>query len=126
MVLHADREGLAILNRLSTSDYQAQMQLRSWANLPILNEWRRRYADRDPLELYGRYWQARLECPGGGRYVWNEQWQTMESTVYGHPGQPKPGPDLVPWLSELAGVNFGLTFELNGLRARAAIDRRIH
>jgi hypothetical protein len=125
MALHADRDGLAILNRLSTNDYQSQMQLRSWANVPILNEWRRHYPDRDPLELYERYWQARLECPGGGDYVWNEEWQTMESTVFGHPAQPKPGPDLVPWLSEFADVNFGLTFELNGLRARAVIDRYV-
>jgi hypothetical protein len=101
------------------------MQLASWSNLPILNEWRRRYPNQDPRKLYERYWHARLACPGGGEYVWNEKWQTMESTIYGHPGEPKAGANQVPLLSEISGLNVGLTFEHDGLRARAIIDRAV-
>lgn len=102
---------------------QQALQALSWSNLPILNEWRRRWPDRDPVKLHEEFWYARLVCPGGGDYVWNEEWQTMESTVYGHPGEPKRGPPNVS-LGDVVGGNFGLTFEDQGLRARAVIDRR--
>jgi len=42
--------------------------------------------------LHEKLWGVRLTCPGGGKFVWNDQWQTMESTVYGSPGNPRPGP----------------------------------
>jgi hypothetical protein len=99
------------------------LQALSWGNLPILNEWRRRWPDREAVKLHEEFWHTRLVCPGGGEYVWNDEWQTMESTVYGHPGQPKRGPANVA-LADVAGGNFGLTFEDLGLRARAVIDRR--
>ena len=81
------------------------------------------YTDRDPVALHEQFWQAGLVSPGGGKYVWNDQWQTMESTVYGHPGQPKTGPALPPVLANILHANFGLTFEDEGLRARLEIDR---
>ena len=77
---------------VSPADRERAMQSLSWSNLPILNEWKRRYPDQDPVAVHERVWKIRLICPGGGRYVWNDEWQTMESTVYGHPGQPKAGP----------------------------------
>jgi hypothetical protein len=96
----------------------------SWDNLPILNEWKRRYPDRDPLEVHERFWHRRLECPGGGSYVWNERFATMESTAYGHPGEPRAGPDLLAALAGILSGNFGLTFEHQGLRARAVLERK--
>ena len=60
-------------------------------------------------------------CPGGGRYVWNDKFKTMESTVYGHPGEPKHGPPAPPVLSSFATGNFGLTLEHQGLRARSRL-----
>lgn len=47
----------------------------------------------------------------------------MESTVYGHPGEPGKG-DLkrLPLSAFLSG-NFGLTFENQGLRAKVALER---
>jgi hypothetical protein len=74
--------------------------------------------------VHEEFWQARLECPGGGKYVWNDQWETMESTIYGHPGQPKVGAGLPPLLGEIDLGNFGLTFEAQGLRARIELDRQ--
>jgi hypothetical protein len=94
------------------------MQLRSWSNLPILNEWKRLFPKEDPVKVHERLWHLTLICPGGGKYVWNDQWHTMESTVYGHPGQPKAGPKAPPLLNQFQSANFGLTFEEQGLRAR--------
>lgn len=122
--LQADPRLFGMFGGLFGGDYQAQMQVRAWENLPILNEWKRRYPDIDPVELHARFWQTRLTCPGGGQYVWNDQWQTMESTVYGHPGQPKPGPNRPAFIESLVGANLGLTFEEQGLRARAVLNRK--
>jgi hypothetical protein len=121
--LQVDRKALELVSHLSRNEYEATMQARAWANLPILNEWKRLYPDQDPVELHERVWQIRLICPGGGRYVWNETFQTMESTVYGHPGEPKNGPVAPPLLTEFAHGSFGLTFENQGLRARVSLER---
>ncbi len=102
---------------------EAAMQLRSWSNIPILNEWKRLFPDEDPVKLHDRLWHTTLVCPGGGKYVWNDQWKTMESTVYGHPGQPKKGPDATAGLQLYQNANFGLTFEDQGLRARMELQR---
>jgi hypothetical protein len=112
-----------LISLFAGDDARQALQALSWGNLPILNEWRRRWPDRDPVKLHEEFWHTRLVCPGGGDYVWNDKWQTMESTVYGHPGEPKRGPANVT-LSDVVGGNFGLTFEQHGLRARAVIDRR--
>ena len=104
--------------------YQHTMQVLCWNNVLILNEWKRRYPEHDPVEVHEVYWQRKLVCPGGGRYRWNESWQTMESTVYGHPGEPKDGPSWPASLARLSHGNFGLTFEDDGLRARIQIRRK--
>ncbi len=104
-------------------DYQAAMQLRAWGNLPILNQWRRMMPGESPVAAHERLWQARLVDPAGGEYVWNEAWQTMESSVYGHPGQPRRGPDRPTPLAAVTQVQMGLTFEHDGLRVRAEVDR---
>ena len=106
--------------------YQEMIRRQAWANLPILNEWKRLYPDQDPVAMHERLWQTRLVDPAGGRYVWNEQFQTMESTTYGHPGAPKEGPATPPALESLLGASFGVTFEDDGtaLRAKAAVQRQ--
>jgi hypothetical protein len=102
---------------------EAAMQLHSWSNLPILNEWKRMFPHEDPVKVHERLWHVTLICPGGGKYVWNDQWHTMESTVYGHPGKPKAGPKAPPLLGEFQSANFGLTFEEQGLRAKLELMR---
>jgi hypothetical protein len=112
-----------VLATVGRTGYQTLMQARAWGNLPILNEWKRRYPDQDPVGLHEQYWHTRLVCPGGGQYVWNDQWQTMESTVYGCPAAPKAGPVAAPELQSIKYGNFGVTFEQQGLRARVSLDR---
>jgi hypothetical protein len=114
---------LTALRAISRDHYRSGQQLLSWNNLPILNEWKRRYPTRDPVALHEQFWQTKLICPGAGRYVWNEKWQTFESTVYGHPGEPRGGPDTVPFLAGIIGANLGITFENQGLSAKAVLQR---
>ena len=106
------------------ADPRQAAQTNSWSNLPILNEWKRRYPDRDPVEVHTRFWNTELACPGGGKYVWNEQWRTMESTVFGHPGEPKLPEKFEAPLFPFAKANFGITFELDGLRSRLELLRK--
>ena len=88
------RDGLRALGTVQGEDVGAFLRERSWDNLPILNEWRRRYPERDPVALHAALWGTTLYCPGGGTYVWNEADRTLESTVYGHPrrAERRPGP----------------------------------
>jgi hypothetical protein len=121
--LHVDARLLEVANALGREQYEDRMQVLSWSNLPILNEWKRLFPDRDPVVVHREVWGVMLQCPGGGKYVWNEKYATMESTVYGHPGEPKAGPPAPPVLSSFTSGDFGLTFENDGLRARAELHR---
>ena len=123
VALHVDSRILEIANALGREQYQQRMQVQCWNNLPILNEWKRLYPDRDPVDVHRQVWGVTLVCPGGGKYVWNEKYGTMESTVYGHPGEPKEGPLAPPVLSGFASGDFGLTLENQGLRARVELQR---
>ena len=122
--LQVDQKLLALLWESFGNEYQRWQQAQSWRNLPILNEWHRLYPQEDPVALHERVWHQRLVCPGGGQYVWNEAWQTMESTVLGHPAEPKAGPTAPAELLRFRFANFGLTFENAGLRARMTLDRK--
>ena len=109
--LHVDSRILEIGNFLGRQQYQQQMQVQCWNNLPVLNQWKRLYPDRDPVAVHRPSLGRDALCPGGGKYVWNEKYQTMQSTVYGHPGEPKEGPLAPPVLSGFASGDFGLTLE---------------
>jgi hypothetical protein len=123
LCLKADARAVELLSTFFANDYRLAMTKRSWANLPILNEWKRRYPDKDPVKLHQRVWKIRLIDPSGGSYVWNEQWQTMQSTAYGHPGVPKRGPDAPLTVGGIVAGDFGVTFEQQGLRARVNLTR---
>jgi len=123
MGLQVKQQFLQLLERGLDESYRNGMQRLSWSNLSILNEWKQRYPEADPVQLHKRFWQRTLVCPGGGKYVWNDQWQTMESTVFGHPGDPKSGAGFPNQLKQIKFGNFGLTFEESGLRARLELKR---
>ncbi|MFH1024813.1 MAG: hypothetical protein V1809_15640 [Planctomycetota bacterium] len=121
--LRVDRNVLDVLQGLFHEDYQAVQQARAWGNIPILNEWKRLFPNEDPVAVHEKYWGTRLVCPGGGTYVWNDQWKTMESTVYGHPAGQKTGPAYPAALANFSSGNFGLSFENQGVRARVELLR---
>jgi hypothetical protein len=94
------------------------MQVLAWSNLPILNEWKRLFPDRDPVKLHEEFWGTKLVCPGGGTYRWNEKWQTMESTVFGHPGDPKTAATKA--LADIFSVELGVSFDQERLSQEGA------
>ncbi len=116
--------GVRVLATACLSAYRSAISLQCWNNLPILNEWHRLYPERDPVALHKAVWGERLVCPAGGRYVWNPKWRTMESTVLGHPGEPKAGPGTIRPLDDVKSAEFGITFQDGGLRAKVEIDRQ--
>lgn len=118
----ANTQAVAVGSAFFGRQLEDVMQARAWGNIPILNEWKRRFPDQSPLVTHQKLWHRQLVCPGGGEYRWNEEWQTMESTVYGHPGRPKSGPGFPSELRDVAKANLGLTFEHNGLRAKAKLE----
>jgi len=125
MCLQAMRGALDIIRDLADDQYQKTMRRRAHDNIPILNEWKRLFPDRDPVDVHEQVWQTRLVCPGGGSYVWDEDWQTMTSTAYGRPGAPKDGPAWPQAVRRLLSGNLGVTFEHQGLRARADLAREV-
>ncbi len=123
LALRASQGAARMVEALSRNEYQNVLRMRSWSSLPILNEWKRLYPNEDPVALHERLWGVRLVCPGGGRYQWNAKYGTMESTAYGHPGEPKSAGD-VPWpLRAYRSGDFGITFEEQGVRARVSLQR---
>ena len=117
------RKAIEVLTALDEDDYQVERVRRSWSNLSILNEWKRLFPGKDPVQVHEEYWGTRLVCPGGGSYVWNEEQGTMESTAYGHPGSPRQGRGLPAILDRITSADFGLTFEKDGLRAAVEVRR---
>src|SRR5205085_1557727 len=77
---------LQLIEEGTRNTYRAFLRRQAWANLSILNEWKHRFPERDPQALYEQVFHTRLIDPAGGAYTWNEQWQTMESSTFGHPG----------------------------------------
>jgi hypothetical protein len=124
LCVRVDGKLLAILDDILAKDHDEGLRALSFDNLPILNEWHRLFPGEDPVATHRRLFQRELACPGGGSYRWNEEWQTMESSVYGHPGAPRRGPSLPPALLRLANAQAGLTFEAEGLRARVELVTR--
>jgi hypothetical protein len=119
--LQVQNKFIGVLLKAFSENYQQHLQQLAWNNLPILNEWKRLYPGRDPVKLNQQIWGVKLVCPGGGSYVWNDAWHTMESTVFGHPGQPKTS-SAAP-LPGVTGVNVGVTFENGGLSAQGVVTR---
>jgi hypothetical protein len=123
LCFQVEQKLIGTLLKASHDDYQTHLQTLAWNNLPILNEWKRLYPGKDPVKWHEELWGVKLICPGGGAYVWNEKWQTMESTVFGHPGEPKAGAFTSP-LAALLDANLGVTFENQGLNAKAVVNRK--
>jgi hypothetical protein len=125
LCLRIDQSFVPILETLCRDEFRPAQQRLAWGNIPILNEWKRRYPKQDPIKLHEQFWQTTLVCPGGGRYVWNDQWRTMESTVYGHPGEPKAGPESLLPVTRIKLANLGISFENMGLSAKAVLEREV-
>ncbi|MFP6855139.1 MAG: hypothetical protein VB980_05090, partial [Opitutales bacterium] len=120
----ANRQVIAFVDALSRDHITKEFRNRSFANLPILNEWKK-LGQEDALAFHEKNWQVELMCPGGGKYQWNEDFQTYESSFFGHPGNPKNPRVTAFLLKQFQKVAFGLTFEHDGLRAKADLWKRL-
>ena len=121
--VRANEKAWKVVEMMAHRAYSTSVQLQSWNNLPILREWHTHKGKQSELEFHNRYWHTTLVCPGGGDYVWNEQSQTVESTVFGCPAHPKLPEDLMTPFSGIKDAQAGITFEEDGLRAKMKIER---
>lgn len=113
-----------VIEMLAGDNYSRYLQMQSWNHLPILTEWHMRKGNLSEADFHRHYWHTELTCPGGGDYVWNQTHQTVESSVFGFPGEPKI-PDEIPTpLTKAKDVQLGITFEEDGLRAKTIIERK--
>ncbi len=96
------------------------MRHASWSALPILNEWKNRAPDSDPVAFHRERFTNHIQCPGAGGYRWNAEAMTMESTTFGHPAGPLDGNAPESPLLRYAAMRAGLDFEDGGLRVRAS------
>lgn len=122
--LHMNQGALTILDLLSRDSIESTRRTRSWGNLPILNEWHRLAPEKSAVDFHEQFWYTRLTCPGGGEYVWNDEYKTYESTVYGHPGQPKTRTDVPSLWQAFEQANTSLIFEEDGLRSQGEVKRK--
>jgi len=121
LCLRLERDFITAIQSMTRDSYQARLQELAWSNLPILNEWKRLCPDKDPVQVHETFWGTTLRCPGGGKYVWNAKYQTMESTVFGHPAEPKTS--LTSAAMRITRGQLGVSFEQQGLSAKAILDR---
>ena len=119
--LQMEKKFMDVLIKAMHEGYQTHLQQLAWNNLPALNEWKRLFPDKDPAKVHEQLWGVKLLCPGGGTYVWNERWHTMESTVFGHPGEPRSGAGFL--FPAVTDIDLGATFENQGLSAKGIITR---
>ncbi|MFC1582340.1 hypothetical protein ACFL4W_02255 [Planctomycetota bacterium] len=123
MAVRAQPGALKILEALYSEAFITESQIRSWKNIYVLNEWRKVFPGKSPEDIHFGLWNIRLKCPGGGKYVWDEELMTMESTVFGSPSRPKKPKSLESVLFDVKGAQLGVTFEGDGIRAKAELKK---
>ena len=126
--LHIEGTMLRMLERLEDvfmfEDLRHAVGESAWRALPVLNDLRQHFPDRDPMAVYTHYRGSVLREPFGGNYVWNEAEGTMESTQAGHPGSPRTPEGVSGVFDGIDAAAFGLDFsaEHDALRGRFEID----
>lgn len=117
--------GLQFLLVMGERQATDRVRWEAWKNIPILNEWRRLFPDQNPETIHQRLFQRPLASANGEGYQWNEEWQTMESVSFGHPGSPRTVPLLPPALRQVQRADFRLTYEEDGIRAQTTLWQTI-
>jgi len=100
----------------SSSDAD-RIQEESWKALPILNEWHRKFAGKDPVAVQFQHYGEDIFCPGGKGYRWNPEAMTMESVAFGFPAAPRSESAAMPGIFDFKSVSTTLKFQDDGLRA---------
>ncbi|MFN0008360.1 MAG: hypothetical protein ACKVXR_10660 [Planctomycetota bacterium] len=121
--LRAERDAVDLFSGLAGQENGIQLQRVAWSALPILTEWKRRFPSEDPVAVHERVFGVRLTTPAGGSFAWDEAMQSMAASDYGSPAAQKEGPRFPAALARVLRGEFGLSFEGEGLRARAELER---
>ncbi len=111
-----------VLTGIFDTEAASNTRRAAWRQIPILNEWKRWYPERDPVAVHETVYGI---PPGfGDAFEWNDAYKTAASVRWGHPGEPavRDG-GLTGLLGEIREAVFGVTFEMDGLSARAEISR---
>jgi hypothetical protein len=94
-----------------------------FANLPLLEELRRRDPATDPVQSAARLFGVRPVCPDGGNYIVDADLHALACTKHGHPTAPRRVEETPAALAGLARIAGGITFEKDGLRLRFEAQR---
>jgi hypothetical protein len=121
--LHLDGAAFELARALLGDEAQRRARAAAFGPIPLLDDWRARFPGRDPAALYRELFGVALRDPAGAAYVWDEAWETHASPNFGHPARPLDGPAWPSLLEDLAALDLGVTFEADGLRARARLTR---
>lgn len=118
IAIETNEKLVPIFEAIYGSEFLDEAKLQCWSNVPILNELRRSFPEKDPLSVYRTLWRTDIFCPSGGEYRWNDDWKTMESTRFGHAGSSVVDGKPNSFLDGLLGIKFALGFEDDGIRAK--------
>lgn len=121
--LHLDRAAFELARALGAGEAQMRARATAFGPIALLDDWRARFPEHDPAELYRAAFGVALVDPSGAAYVWDEAWETHASPAFGHPGRPLEGPAWPSLFEGLEAVDLGVTFEADGLRVRARLTR---
>lgn len=122
--MHVTGKAIGAFGVTSAPTTQRRMSRLAWSNVPILNYFRHRYPDRDPLAVYRKLLGQELAEPAGGKYRWNDQLETYVSTHYGHHLAPQAGPTVIEAIGPEDKVETTLSFQDDGLRATLKITAK--
>jgi hypothetical protein len=107
---------------------QERRMRQAWRSIPILNEWRRLFPERNPMTVHREKFGEALGGPEGEGYRWNADAFTMESVAYGYRAKPRQGEKETPLFDNFETLfdNFetlaaAFAFEDDGLRLRFAM-----
>jgi hypothetical protein len=109
---------LKMLFALFDAELDLSEEVACFANLPVLEEWRRRAPDEDPATVHARHFAVRPVCPAGGRYEWDATLRALACTEHGHPTAARRRHAPPSALDGLAQLGAGVTFEQDGVRIR--------
>jgi len=119
-----DLARLPLLSRLLGSELALPELVACYANLPVLETWKKRDGERDPVAAHSDAFAVRLVCPAGGEYVFDPELRAMKCTKHGHPTEPHETDGLPATLDGLQRIAAGITFEQEGVRIRVEATRQ--
>ncbi|MDB4345719.1 hypothetical protein OAA45_00170 [bacterium] len=105
------------------SDHLLKQQFASWAALPILNEWKKAFPDKDPIQVHADYFKEAIYCPGGQGFQWNEALGSMESVAFGLPAAPRGKLIKFPILQGWDEAKATIGLKNNELRLEASLTK---